>query len=75
MRDDMPARAVRIVGHREVLDSIARGAQIADVLPSHEYRAAHIAGAVHLPLKRVLAQAGRLLAKDRPVVVYCRDAL
>ncbi len=64
-----------IVKHREVLDLIAAGAQVADVLPAREYRTAHIAGAVHLPLAKVVSEARRLLSKDRAVIVYCRDSL
>jgi phage shock protein E len=66
---------VRTADHREVIRLIAKGAQIADALPSHEYRSAHIAGAVHLPLERVLAEGRALLRTDRPIIVYCRDAL
>jgi rhodanese-related sulfurtransferase len=42
-----------------------------DVRPAEEYRAAHIAGAVSVPLKEL---EGRLtsLPKDRDVVAYCR---
>jgi len=56
------------------------GVQIVDVLPSHEYDAAHIRGAVHIPLRRILHDApaavpAAALDRTRPVVVYCRDSL
>jgi rhodanese-related sulfurtransferase len=56
------------------------GAQIVDVLPSHEYDTAHIRGALHIPLGRLLREATEAsptaaLDRKRPVVVYCRDSL
>jgi len=53
----------------------AGGVQIVDVLPSHEYDAAHIRGAVHIPLRRIIRDAPASLDRTRPVVVYCRDSL
>ncbi len=50
-------------------------AQIVDVLPSHEYDAAHIRGAIHIPLRNLLRDAPATLDRARPVVVYCRDCL
>jgi rhodanese-related sulfurtransferase len=44
---------------------------VLDVRPAEEYRAAHIAGAVSVPLKELEARLGRL-PKDREVVAYCR---
>lgn len=49
-------------------------AVVAEVLPRAEYDWAHLAGAVHLPLKgwnaeRLVAGFGR----EQPVVVYCND--
>ena len=53
---------------------IADGAQLADVLPRPEYDWAHLAGAVHLPLKSLDAErAGHVLERGRPVIVYCND--
>ena len=54
---------------------LSSGAQIVDVLPSHEYYAAHIRGAVHIPVGRILRDALTSLDRTRPVVVYCRDSL
>jgi rhodanese-related sulfurtransferase len=66
---------LRVVNHRELIDLIAAGAQVIDVLPGHEYRACHIRGAIHLPLARVMREAKGLFRPDRPLVVYCRDSL
>ncbi len=52
----------------------ARGAQLVEVLPAPEYAEEHLPGAISLPLKQLDATAARL-DPDRPVVVYCWDAL
>ncbi|HKN11682.1 MAG TPA: rhodanese-like domain-containing protein [Candidatus Binatus sp.] len=68
--------AVREIQHRELARMLASGdAQIVDVLPSHEYNAAHIKGAVQIPLGHILRDAPNSLDRTRPVVVYCRDSL
>jgi rhodanese-related sulfurtransferase len=66
---------VREIRHRELLQMLTFGVQIVDALPSHEYDAAHIRGAIHIPLGRVLCDAPGLLDRQRTVVVYCRDCL
>jgi rhodanese-related sulfurtransferase len=66
---------VREIQHRELLQMLSSGAQIVDALPSHEYDAAHIRGAIHIPVGRILRDAPTLLDRARPVVVYCRDSL
>ena len=66
---------MREVDHREVLAMLSAGAQIVDVLPAQEYNGAHIRGAVHIPLSRILADAPSLLDRSRRTVVYCRDSL
>jgi rhodanese-related sulfurtransferase len=66
---------VREVAHRDVARLASAGAQIIDVLPGREYDTAHIRGAIHLPLRRVIGDAPRVLDRARPVVVYCRDSL
>jgi rhodanese-related sulfurtransferase len=66
---------VREVNHREVLTMLSAGAQIVDVLPAQEYNGAHIRSAVHIPLRRILADAPTLLDRSRRTVVYCRDSL
>jgi phage shock protein E len=51
------------------------GAQLVEVLPSAEYAEEHLPGAVNLPLKQLDATTAAALDRDRPVVVYCHDAL
>lgn len=49
-------------------------AVVAEVLPRAEYEWAHLAGAIHLPLKGWDPDEVRsILDQDRPVVVYCND--
>jgi rhodanese-related sulfurtransferase len=66
------ARTVDLAGVRELLD---RGAQLVEVLPAEEYEELHVPGAISLPLKELDAQAAERLDRERPVVVYCWDAL
>jgi rhodanese-related sulfurtransferase len=51
-----------------------QGAQIIDVLPAREYGEDHLPGAVNLPIRRIEAEAGRVLDPGRPIVVYCADS-
>jgi rhodanese-related sulfurtransferase len=51
-----------------------QGAQIVDVLPAREYGEDHLPGAINLPLRRIEAEASRVLDRSRPVVVYCADS-
>ncbi|MGA7620271.1 rhodanese-like domain-containing protein, partial [Candidatus Binatus sp.] len=61
---------MREIRHRELAQMRASGgAQIVDVLPSHEYAAAHLRGAVHIPLRRIIGDATASLDRTRPVVV------
>ena len=66
---------MREVDHREVLAMLSAGGQIVDVLPAQEYNDAHVKGAVHIPLPRILADAPMLLDRSQRTVVYCRDSL
>jgi rhodanese-related sulfurtransferase len=66
------ARTVDLAGVKELLD---RGAQLVEVLPQDEYEELHLPGAVHIALKELDAVHARHLDRDRPVVVYCWDAL
>ena len=52
---------------------MAQGAQIVDVLPAREYGEVHLPGAINLPLRRIESEAGQVLDRRRPVVVYCAD--
>jgi rhodanese-related sulfurtransferase len=49
------------------------GAQLVEVLPPEEYEEWHLPGAISIPLRRIDAQAGDRLDRDRPVIVYCWD--
>ncbi|MBA2755224.1 MAG: rhodanese-like domain-containing protein [Chloroflexota bacterium] len=52
---------------------IADGAQLLDVLPTDEYEAEHLTGALSIPLKTLDAATTAGLDRDRPVIVYCWD--
>lgn len=49
--------------------------QLVEVLPAQEYSAAHLPGAVNIPLKLLDADTTTGLDRARPVVVYCWDGL
>jgi rhodanese-related sulfurtransferase len=53
---------------------IEEGAQVVDVLPAKAYGEDHLPGAINLPLRSIEADAGRVLDRDRPIVVYCADS-
>ena len=63
------------IGRDEVVDLVAHGAQLVEVLPADEYEEEHLPGAIHLPLKSLTASAASVLDRTRPVIVYCWDAL
>ena len=54
---------------------IEQGAQLVEVLPPDEYADEHLPGAINIPLKQLDANSSGVLARDRPVVVYCWDSL
>jgi rhodanese-related sulfurtransferase len=66
------AQTVDLSGVQELLE---RGAQLVEVLPLEEYQELHLPGATHLPLKELDARRANQLDRERPVVVYCWDAL
>lgn len=57
---------------RELLNA---GAQLVEVLPEPEYTEQHLPGAVNIPLKSLDARTTEVLDRNRPVIVYCWDAL
>jgi rhodanese-related sulfurtransferase len=65
-------QTVDLAGVKELLE---RGGQLVEVLPSEEYQELHLPGAVNIPLKELDAEHARRLDRDRPVIVYCWDAL
>lgn len=58
----------------DVQKLIADGAQIVEVLEKREFDDAHLPGAIHIPLVKLVQRAGEL-DRGRPVVVYCYDSL
>ena len=66
---------MQTIDHRGVLRLQDERAQVVDVLPAYEYRTAHIHGAIHLPLARILGEASARLTRELPTIVYCRDSL
>jgi rhodanese-related sulfurtransferase len=65
------APEVREVDREQARRLLADGAQLVDVRGDHEWEAGHIDGASHIPLDEIPQRAGEI-AKDRPVVLYCR---
>jgi rhodanese-related sulfurtransferase len=63
------------VSRDQLLVLAEHGAQLAEVLPANEYEEEHLPRAIHLPLKSLNAGTAAVLERDRPVVVYCWDAL
>ena len=64
----------REVDREQVRRLMAQGAQVVDVLPAQEYGEDHLPGAINLPLRRIEAEASRVLDPSRPVIVYCADS-
>lgn len=63
------------VDRDRVLQLIEQGAQLAEVLPRHEYDEEHLPDAIHLALKSLDQHTAAMLDPGRPVIVYCWDAL
>jgi rhodanese-related sulfurtransferase/DNA-binding transcriptional ArsR family regulator len=60
------------VDRRRLLARVRAGkVTVLDVRPAEEYRAAHIAGAVSVPLKELESRLAKL-PKAREIVAYCR---
>jgi rhodanese-related sulfurtransferase len=60
------------VDRERLLERVRSGeVTLLDVRPAPEYRAAHIAGAVSLPLNQMAERLGSL-PKDGEIVAYCR---
>jgi rhodanese-related sulfurtransferase len=49
------------------------GAQLVEVLSKEQYELAHLAGALHIPLKDIDQLTEDRLKRDEPVIVYCYD--
>jgi rhodanese-related sulfurtransferase len=63
----------KTICREEVRELMERGAQVVEVLPREDYEWKHIAGATHLPLAQLTAEAAAILDRDRPVIAYCND--
>ena len=64
----------REIDREQVRRLMEQGAQIVDVLPAQEYGEDHLPGAINLPLRKIEAEASRVLDPTRPVIVYCWDS-
>jgi len=64
----------REIDRDQVRRLMEQGAQIVDVLPAREYGEDHLPGAINLPLRKIEADATRVLDPSRPVIVYCWDS-
>jgi rhodanese-related sulfurtransferase len=64
----------RVIERDEVRRLLEKGAQLVEVLPVDEFTEDHLPGAINMPLRRIDAEAGGSLDRDRPVIVYCWDA-
>ena len=62
------------IGREDVRRLVAEGAQLVEVLPREAFDERHLPGAIHLPLRKIDAEARVALDPDRPVVVYCWDS-
>jgi len=62
------------IDREQVRRLMGQGAQIVDVLPAREYGEDHLPGAINLPLRKIEAEASRVLDPSRPVIVYCWDS-
>jgi rhodanese-related sulfurtransferase len=64
--------AMEAIASAELLRRVRRGeVTVIDVRPSEEYRAAHIPGALSMPLPDLKGRLGEL-PKGRDIVAYCR---
>lgn len=72
-REYLDARdTMETVAGEELLRRVREGAvTVLDVRPAEEFRAAHIPGAVSIPIDELKARF-KELPKSRPVVAYCR---
>lgn len=58
----------------EIQALLDNGAQCVDVLGPQEFENSHLPGAINIPLRKIENQAGDLLDRSRPVIVYCWDS-
>jgi rhodanese-related sulfurtransferase len=63
------------VDRDRVMQLLDQGAQLVEVLPRGEYDEEHLPDAIHLDLRSLDPKSAGVLDRNRPVVVYCWDAL
>lgn len=63
------------IDRHRLQELIRDGVQLVEVLPEAEYAEEHLPGAIHLPLRAIGEHAAHMLDPERPVAVYCWDAL
>jgi len=66
--------AKRIAADR-VIELVAGGAQLVEVLPREEYEEQHLRSAVNIPLKELDAETTAGLDRAKAVIVYCWDSI
>lgn len=66
---------VEQINHARLLELLAGGAQLVEVLPEQEYAEEHLPGAINIPLKTLDASSTAQLDKTKAVIVYCWDGL
>ncbi len=64
----------RVIGRDTLVRLLAAGAQLVEVLEASSYKAAHLPGAINIPLWGMTPEAVATLHRDRPLVVYCAGA-
>lgn len=65
----------REIDRHEVQRLLGQGAQLVDVMGRKDFEGSHIVGAVHVPLRKLAAEAPSRLDSNRAVIVYCYDSL
>jgi rhodanese-related sulfurtransferase len=65
---------VQDVERHALLDLIAKGAQVVEVLGREEFEEDHLPDAINIPLRKIEAEAETKLDKNAPVIVYCWDS-
>ncbi|MBW3662736.1 MAG: rhodanese-like domain-containing protein [Actinobacteria bacterium] len=64
------------VDRDRLIELLARGAQLVEVLSAREYEHLHLPGAINLPIKELSRDRAMAdLAIDAPVVTYCNGFL
>ena len=63
-----------VIDREQVRSLMELRAQIIDVLPAQAYAEDHLPGAINLPLRKIEAEAKRVLDPSRPIIVYCDDS-